>query len=421
MSAPRRLRLAGDGVDELVAALRPPPPAPDQTTRVAEGLAAVRELGDAAIVADARAFGAPGFSAEMIAVPRAELDRAAAELPADLRAAIEAAASQVRAVARAGVPGDLDQVLEHGQRVRVRQVPVAAAGCYVPGGRAAYPSSLVMAVVPAQAAGVGRVAVVSPPGPSGRPSGVTLGAASLLGVEEVYAAGGVPAIGALAFGTATIPPVDVIAGPGNSWVQEAKRQVVGAVGVDSVSAGPSEVVAIADGSADPRAIALDLLAQAEHGPDSPAILLSAEPGFLDEVEAALGSAGDVAGVLTLVDCDDVEVALGFAEAFAPEHLQLNVREADGLSERVTAAGAVFLGPAGGTAFGDYVAGSNHILPTGGTARFASAVGPGTYLRRMSVVTMTQAAVDALTPHLAALADAEGFPMHRASAEIRTRR
>jgi histidinol dehydrogenase len=180
-------------------------------------------------------------------------------------------------------------------------------------------------------------------------------------------------------------------------------------------------VAIADRSADPRAIALDLLAQAEHGPDSPAVLLSPEPGFLDEVAAALGSAGDVAGVLTLVDCDDVEVALAFAEAFAPEHLQLNVREADGLSERVTAAGAVFLGPAGGTAFGDYVAGSNHILPTGGTARFASAVGPGTYLRRMSVVTMTQAAVDALTPHLAALADAEGFPMHRASAEFRTRR
>jgi histidinol dehydrogenase len=244
-----------------------------------------------------------------------------------------------------------------------------------------------------------------------------LAAAADLGLEEVYAAGGAAAIGALAYGTASVPPVDVVVGPGNQWVQEAKRQVVGEVGIDGI-AGPSEVLILADDSADPRAVAADLLAQAEHGPDSMSVLASADPEVLEAVADALADEEPSVGQITLVECRSWPLAVELAEALAPEHLQLNVRDAEAMAERITRSGCVFLGPNGGTAFGDYVAGSNHVLPTGGAARYASALGPSTYLRRMAVVDLPQEAVEALTPHLAALADAEGFPAHRRSAEIR---
>lgn len=414
----RRALERAEDVPALVAALRPEAPVADLSGDVARMIADVAARGDAALVEQVRAFDCADFTAGMLRTPVEDLRAAEEALGDRLRDAILTAAAQVRAVSEALVPGDTEVTLPAGQRIRVRSVPVRAVGCYVPGGRAAYPSTLVMCAVPAIASGVDRVVVTSPPGRDGRVSEVVRATASLLGITDVFAVGGAGAVAALAYGTATIPRVDVVSGPGNAWVAEAKRQVTGRVGIDSV-AGPSEVVVIADATADPEAIALDLLAQAEHGPDSPAILASDDPAVLDAVEAAVRRLPDTAGTVTLVRCASRDLAVALSEEFAPEHLQLNVADGAALADTIRAAGAVFVGPNGATAFGDYVAGSNHVLPTGGSARHASALGPAVYRRRMSVVEMTQPAVDALTPHLAALADAEGFPLHRRSAEVRT--
>lgn len=419
MSGFERVTLRRDGVDELAARLASPPPDPQIGSIVTGILADVRARGDEALVELTRRFDCPDFARDAIRVAPEAIDAAAAALPAELREAILVAADQVRALAEAIRPTDVDATLPHGQSITVRSIPVRSAGIYVPGGRAAYPSTLVMGAVPAQVAGVERIAVVTPPGEDGSASRVVLATAGLLGIEEVYAVGGPGSIGALAYGTGSIRPVSVIAGPGSPWVQEAKRQVFGVVGIDAV-AGPSEVIVIAQSGADPDAIALDLAAQAEHGPDSPAIFLSPDPPLVDAVASVLAGL-DVPGAVTLVDCESVEVALLLAEAFAPEHLELDVPDAARLAARVRQAGAVFVGPNGATAFGDYIAGSNHILPTGRAARFSSAVGPGTFMRRMSVVDLPDAAVETLTPHLAAIANAEGFVNHRRSAEARAAR
>jgi histidinol dehydrogenase len=416
---PRRVRLRAGGVQAIAHTLRPEADLDRVRRDVSEILDAVRARGDDALVEDARRFDSPRFAHERLRVPRVAIEGAVDRLDPGLRAAIVAAATQVRIVAEALVPDDRHVTLPYGQRVQVRRVPVDSAGCYVPGGRAAYPSSLVMGAVPAQVAGVERIVAVSPPGPDGKPAPVVLATAGLLGIEEVYAAGGAAAVGALAYGTATIPPVAVVVGPGNPWVQEAKRQVVGTVGIDGI-AGPSEVMIIADGSAPPEAMAYDLLAQAEHGPDSPAVLASDDPEVIGAVASALGGLPAAVGPITLVECASMPLAIELAEAFAPEHLEIATRDPAAIASQITRAGAVFVGPNCATAFGDYVAGSNHVLPTGGAARHASALGPTTFLRRMSVVEMTDEAVEALTPHLAALADAEGFPMHRRSAEARLR-
>ena len=384
---------------------------------VAATLADVRERGDAAVLDAIRAFDAPGFDRADAVVDPEEINAAVAALDPALRSAIDFAAAQVRIVAEAGRPSGSHVTLEAGQSVRVQAVPVGAAGVYAPGGRAAYPSSLIMGVVPAQVAGVERIVVASPPGGDGRPHPVVLAAAGILGVDQVIAAGGAAAIAAMAFGTETVDPVDVITGPGNPWVQEAKRQVFGLVGIDSV-AGPSELLVLADDTADPAAIAADLLAQAEHGQDSPSLCAAWDPAVNDGVQAALSAVAPPVGTITLVDCPSQEDAIALAEAFAPEHLQLALPDAEAVAAGIRRAGCVFLGPLGATAFGDYVAGSNHILPTGGAARHASAVGAATYMRRMALVDIPQSAVDTLTPYLAALADAEGFPEHRRSAEIR---
>jgi histidinol dehydrogenase len=417
--APRRARLRAGGAQAIAHTLR----AAGEVEGLREGVAAtlddVRSRGDDALVEAARRFDSAGFTHDRLRVPPAAIERAVERLDEDLRAAVVAASAQVRIVAEALLPDDRHVTLPYGQRVQVRRVPVDSAGCYVPGGRAAYPSSLVMAAVPAQVAGVGRIAVVSPPGEDGRPAPAILATAGLLGLDEVYSAGGAAAIGALAYGTATIAPVAVVAGPGSPWVQEAKRQVAGTVGIDGL-AGPSEVMVIADASADPEAMALDLLAQAEHGPDSPAVLASDDPEVVEAVAAALEGLPEAIGPITLVECASMPLAIELAEAFAPEHLEVATRDPEAIASEITRAGAVFLGPNCATAFGDYVAGSNHVLPTGGAARHASALGPTTFLRRMSVVEMSDEAVAALTPHLAALADAEGFPMHRRSAEARVR-
>jgi histidinol dehydrogenase len=281
---------------------------------------------------------------------------------------------------------------------------------------------VVMGAVTARAAGVEQIAVCAPPGPGGRAHPVILAACVLCEVTEVYRMGGAQAIAALAFGTETVQPVDVIVGPGNPYVQEAKRQVVGQVGIDGI-AGPSELVVIAGGNADPELIALDLMAQAEHGADSPVWCLSPDSRLLDAVAAAIErlaperpSVADAEA--WLIEAEGVGEALQRAEQIAPEHLQLVGEEAEALADRVRNAGCLFVGAGAGTAFGDYVAGSNHVLPTGGAARFQSALSPATFRRRMARVSLPGEAPARLAPAGAALARAEGFPVHAESMERR---
>jgi histidinol dehydrogenase len=277
-------------------------------------------------------------------------------------------------------------------------------------------------VLPARAAGVGRIALATPPGPDGLVHPVTLAAAALCEVEEIHAIGGAQAIFALAFGTETITPVDVVAGPGNSWVQEAKRAVFGTVGIDSF-AGPSELMVIAGHDTEPEWAALDLCAQAEHGTDGTLLVAAVELHILDAVAAATERAaaehpGVGASPLALVHVPDSTDAADLANAFAPEHLQIFEEDAALLAERITTAGCVFAGRWGATAFGDYAAGSNHVLPTGGAGRFTGPLGPSAFRRRISTVEIDQAAAAALAPSVEAIARAEGFPVHAESAMIR---
>jgi len=361
--------------------------------------------------------------------PREELrvdpGLAAASLDAlepTLREALDLASENVHAVAAAQLAQPSRVELPQGQKVTVREVPVGAAGVYAPGGRAAYPSSVLMCAIPARVAGVERVALASPPGPDGELNPLTLAAAALCGVEEIYAMGGAQAIFALAHGTENIAPVDMIAGPGNAWVREAKRAVYGRVGIDSL-AGPSELMVVAGHDTDPEWVALDLCAQAEHGAESPLLAVAVEEQVLDSVAAATEAAaaarpgiGDAPLALVLVP--DLSDAIDLANAYAPEHLELFEEDAALLADRVTTAGCVFAGRYGATAFGDYVAGSNHVLPTGGAGRFSGPLGPAAFRRRISTVEIDAAAAAALAPHVDALARAEGFPVHGESAMIR---
>jgi histidinol dehydrogenase len=349
---------------------------------------------------------------------------ALAGIDAGLRDSLEVAAANVRAVAEAQ-PLQAQRVvrLVDGQSVALREVPVRGAGLYAPGGRAAYPSSVLMCAIPARVAGVERVALASPPGPDGRLNPVVLAAAALCEVDEVYAMGGAQAIFALALGTESVSQVDVIAGPGNEWVQEAKRAVSGRVGIDSY-AGPSELMVVAGHDTDPEWAALDLCSQAEHGPDSPLVAVAVEEHVLEAIAAATEKAsGDRAGVedapLALAQVPDLGDAIDLANAFAPEHLQLMEEDAALLAERVTSAGCVFAGRYGATAFGDYVAGSNHVLPTGGAGRFSGPLSPGTFRRKISTVEVSAKAAAKLAPHVDTIAKAEGFPVHGESAMIRT--
>jgi histidinol dehydrogenase len=265
-------------------------------------------------------------------------------------------------------------------------------------------------------AGVEEIVVCAPPGPGGRAHPVILGACVLCEVTEVYRMGGAQAIAALAYGTESVPAVDVIVGPGNPYVQEAKRQVIGRVGIDGI-AGPSELAVIASSGADPELIALDLMAQAEHGEDSPVWCFSPDRSLLDAVGAAVDGRGPE-GEAQLVETTDLGEALRLAEEIAPEHLELVGAEAEALAERVRFAGCLFVGRDGGAAFGDYVAGSNHVLPTGGAARFGSALSPATFRRRLSRVSLPPGAASRLAPAGAAVARAEGFPLHAESMERR---
>jgi histidinol dehydrogenase len=418
----RARRFEWGGAAETAAALRAwaVEEAPDVDVAPIER--EVLEGGDEAVLRLTSRFDAPGVGLETLRVDPADAEAALAVVDPGLRQAMEVAVANIETVARAQIGAERTIELPAGQSVRLREVPVGAAGIYAPGGRAAYPSSVLMCAIPARVAGVERVALASPPGPDGRLHPLVLAAAALCGVGEIYAMGGAQAIFALAHGTRTIAPVDVIAGPGNAWVGEAKRAVYGKVGIDSL-AGPSELMVIAGHDTDPQWAALDLCAQAEHGPESPLVLAAVEEQVLESIaaaaEAAAGSRGSVAEApLALVQVPETEAAIELANAYAPEHLELLETDAAMFADRVTTAGCVFVGRHSATAFGDYLAGSNHVLPTGGAGRYAGPLGPGAFRRRISSVEVTPAAAAALAPHVDALAAAEGFPVHGESAMIR---
>jgi histidinol dehydrogenase len=399
---------------------------------VAESLVAVdvgpieREViegGDEAVLRLTARFDAAERPPGALRVETGQMTAALESIGPEVRAAMEVAAANVRAVADSQVDAEPRQVkLPQGQTVTLREAPVGAAGVYAPGGRAAYPSSVLMCCIPALAAGVERVALASPPGRDGRVNPLVLAAAGLCGVEEVYAMGGAQAIFALAHGTESVPPVDVVAGPGNAWVREAKRAVCGLVGIDSL-AGPSELVLVAGHDTNPEWAALDLCAQAEHGADSPLVAVAVEEAVIAAVaeatERAAAERPSVADApLALVQVPDLSEAIDLANAFAPEHLELFEEDAALLAERVRTAGCVFVGRNGATAFGDYAAGSNHVLPTGGAGRFSGPLGPGAFRRKIATVSIPAAAASALAPYVDALARAEGFPVHGESAMIR---
>ena len=389
---------------------RRPEPQAELERAVRDILDEVRAGGDEAVIRLTERFDHAELGPQGLRVDARELESSVGILERDVLEGLRTAIANVRAVAQAQLREAVAVDLPEGQRVEVAEVPVRRAGIYVPGGRAPYPSTVVMAAVTARVAGVEQVAVCAPPGPGGRAHPVILAACVLCEVSEVYRMGGAQAIAALAFGTESVPAVDVIVGPGNPWVTEAKRQVFGQVGIDGL-AGPSELAVLATAGADAELIALDLLAQAEHGPESPLWLISPEP-------ALIGAVTNRVGEVEAIEVDTALAGLRVAEQIAPEHLQLVGEEAEALADRVTRAGCVFVGSGAGTAFGDYVAGSNHVLPTGGAARFQSALSPATFRRRMARVSLPGEAPARLAPAGAALARAEGFPVHAESMERR---
>ena len=408
-----------DAVAEAMRGLVEPPGA--VTDAVAEILAQVQHHGDSAVHELTLRFDS-GAAPEAFRVPVEQIATAPQEIDRDVREGLEAAIANVERLAYAELSADLTVDMAQGQSVTISELPVRRAGAYVPGGRAAYPSSVVMCCVPARVAGVEEVVVATPPGADGKANPVILAACALCGVQEVHLMGGAQAIAALAFGTATVAPVDVIVGPGNSYVQEAKRQVTGRVGIDGI-AGPSELLVIADADADPRVVALDVAAQAEHGPDTLVGVASPSAELLAGVEREAGAiAKERASVrdapLALVRTDDLDAAIDVANAFAPEHLELACADAELLAGRVRTSGCVFVGGTGGAAFGDYAAGSNHVLPTGGAARFSGPLGAGDFRRRQALVRLPADAARTLAPYVASVARAEGFPVHAESAEAR---
>ena len=397
-------------------------PAPSPTEAVGQIVRTVRNEGDEAVVRYTAEFDRAELAPDQLQVDPREVEAAVGVLEPAIRGGLQTAIANVRAVAEAQLRDPVAVDLPEGQRVEVLEVPVGRVGVYVPGGRAPYASTVVMCAITARVAGVEQITVCAPPGPGGRAHPVILAACVLCGVSEVYRMGGAQAIAALAYGTQSVPRVDVIVGPGNRYVTEAKRQVFGQVGIDGL-AGPSELIVIAGADADPELVALDLLAQAEHGPDTLLQLIALDDGVLEAVEAAAERLARDRPSVTDARAGgwlapDPRKALEAVDVLAPEHLQLVGEAAEALADRVTRAGCVFVGAGAGTAFGDYVAGSNHVLPTGGAARFQSALSPATFRRRMARVSLPGEAPARLAPAGAALARAEGFPLHAESMERR---
>jgi histidinol dehydrogenase len=412
---PQPLEITAETVAETVRSLRPSDQDRERVRgSVADIVEMVRSGGDAAVRRLTARF--DGVELERLRVRPKDVKRAVKETPPGVLRALEMLAENLRTTATETLPRPTSQVLPQGQIVSTRPMPVDRVGVYAPGGRAAYPSSAVMAVVPAQVAGVREIAVCSPPGADGLPARAVLAACNLVGIEEVYAIGGAQAVAALALGTETIRPVDVLVGPGNAYVEEAKRGLFGEVGIESL-AGPSELMVLADATAPAEVVAWDLLAQAEHGAGSQSMLVAVDAAVLDAVAGFLGEGEGV----TLLRADSWETALALVNAYAPEHLQLMVADPRAMLEQVRHAGAIFLGTMSGTAFGDYIAGSNHVLPTGGRGRFSSGLGPSVFLRIQEVVEVPEHAVSLLAAPLAELARAEGLPAHARSAEVRAQR
>lgn len=412
LEAPR----AGDP-RELAAELRALVPGGSSVAEpVARIIAAVRERGDEAVEHFTRTFDTEGGAPGALEVDPEELHAAAAALDPAVRHGLEQAIANVSSVAEAGLR-EPRTVSFAAHEVTLRSAPVGRAAVYVPGGRAPYPSTVVMGVTTARIAGVESISVCAPPDRSGEIHPVVLAACRLTGASRVYRMGGAQAVAALAYGTASVQPVDVIVGPGNLYVQEAKRQVTGQVGIDGF-AGPSDLVAVFSAGADPRTIALDLLAQAEHGPGTLVVGISPERDALEAIAGEAAQVPETGAIGRLVHVAGSEAALALAEALAPEHLQLAGADAEALAPRVSRAGSLFVGAPAGAAFGDYIAGSNHVLPTGGAARFASALSPNHFRRGFTEVRITDAS--SLAQAAAPLARAEGFELHARSMEARIR-
>jgi histidinol dehydrogenase len=395
---------------------------------VREIIADVRGRGDEATLECTARFDTAGAPPRELVVSQRELDDALSQLDLELVAGLQVAIANVATVAQAGVSDDVAVELAQGQRIVLRETPVQAAAVYVPGGRAPYPSTVVMGVVTARAAGVIDVAVCAPPGLDGQVDPTILGACRLCGVERVYRMGGAQAIAALAYGTETVRRVDVIVGPGNLYVQEAKRQLSGVVGIDGF-AGPSDLLIVLGtdvGAREVKLAALDMLAQAEHGEGSLVVAVSPSTRALDRLHETIDrlvvehpTVADAAGAL--VHAANARAAIELANAVAPEHLQLIGSEPEALARAVRCAGCVFVGAGAGTAFGDYVAGSNHVLPTGGSARFHSTLSPRHFRRRMSEVRLGPVGGETVRKLAAAgapIARAEGFEAHAQSMEAR---
>lgn len=389
-------------------------------------LSQVKQHGDQALIELTERF--DRFRPEPLQVAPEQLAQAWEQTGADLRDALELAHRRIQDFHQRQKPQDLEIEGVHGERLGRRWRPVQRAGLYVPGGRAAYPSTVLMNAVPARAAGVERVVMVTPAGADGQVNSTVLAAAHLAGVHEVYRIGGAQAIAALAFGTETVPRVDVISGPGNLYVTLAKKAVVGQVGIDSL-AGPSEVLVIADHTARVDQVAADLLAQAEHDPLAAAILLTTEQALAEALPAELErqlqnhpresicrqSLGDWG---LIVVCDSLETCAQLSDRFAPEHLELLVERPQPLADRIINAGAIFIGPWSPEAVGDYLAGPNHTLPTCGTARFSGALCVETFMRHTSMIAFNRTALEATGGAVEQLAQSEGLHSHANSVRVR---
>lgn len=402
-------------------------PATDRA--VAAILEDVRRRGDAALVDYARQYDHAELTPATFRVPPADIAAAAGQVDAGTRRAVRAVVRHVTSFARRSLPESWSFRPRPGVSAGERFVPLSRVGCYVPGGTAPLISTVVHTASLARAAGVPQIVLVTPPGPGGTVNPALLFAAQTAGVTEVYRLGGVYAIAALAYGTATIPKVEKIVGPGNAYVTAAKRQVYGHVALDLV-AGPSEILVLADDSADPRFVAADLLSQAEHGSGrEQAVLVTTAPGLLDAVAAelvlqsgTLGRSECVARVLDqgvfLIEAKDIPAAVALANRYAPEHLEIMTRRPAAVARHIAAAGAVFLGPWTPEPVGDFVAGPSHVLPTGGAARYVSGLTVSQFCRRISVVRYDRQALQRELPHIARFAAAEGLDAHGRSAAVR---
>jgi len=390
----------------------------------------VRLRGAAAVRDQTKRF--DGVDLASTRVPRQALADALAELGPDVRAALQEAARRARLVHEAQLPADTVTAVAEGATVTERYVPVDRAGVYVPGGLVAYPSSVVMNVIPAQVAGVAEIAVASPPRPErgGLPQPAVLAACALLGVTEVHAVGGAQAIAMLGYGTADCAPADIVSGPGNVYVAAAKRLLRGRVGTDA-EAGPTEIAVIADASADAVLVAADLIAQAEHDSLAACLLITVDPSLAGRVDGELSGLlptaahrerieAALAGQSACVLVDDLDAALAVADVWAPEHLEIQAERASELAWRVRNAGAVFVGRYAPVSLGDYLAGSNHVLPTGGTARHSGGLSVLTFLRGVHVVEYDAAALAAVAPHIDALGGAEDLAAHVNAVRVRMR-